>query len=167
MSKELIVYKLESQDGTCRIVASPTKARAATLLGVTTYLLATYGGLSNDPEEVELAVSDPGAVWALKPNGQKWVKVASSNKAGALNGHGGRRSGAGKRPLGEGPAKQRWLSLDDASYATYTARGGVQFLRNVLASGLDLNDQEWADLEQLGGVAWLREQLEAARKTTK
>lgn len=162
MSRELSVYALETSDGIRRIVASCTKAKAATLLGVTTYLLATYGALSHDPEEVELAVSDPGAVWALKPDGKKWSKVSSSSKASALNGHGGRRAGAGKRPLGDGPAKQRWLSLDDVSYATYMDRGGVQFLRHVLASGLDFNDQEWADLEALGGMEWLREQMSAA-----
>lgn len=162
MSKKLSVYRLDGEDGTRRIVAAPTKARAATLLSVTTYLLATYGSVSQDDEEIELALSDPGAIWALKPNGQKWNKITSSNKAAALSGHGGKRAGAGKRPIGDGPAKQRWLSLDDASYDTYVARGGVQFLRQVLASGLDLTEREWADLERLGGMVWLRAQLSAA-----
>ncbi|MDU4254506.1 hypothetical protein [Pseudomonas sp.] len=164
MSKELTVYAIELAEGSRRIVACPTKSKAARLLGITAYLLDTHGSTSRSTEEVELALSDPGAVWAKYEEAEKWVKVSTSRKADALPSHGGARAGAGHPGVGTGPAKQRGLALDDANYALYKERGGVMFLRQVLASGLDLNAQEWADLEQLGGVAWLRQQMAAGMK---
>ncbi|CRN71090.1 hypothetical protein PAERUG_P40_Scotland_4_VIM_2_09_12_04237 [Pseudomonas aeruginosa] len=167
MAKELKVFALNQGDGTRRIVASPTKSRAATLLGVKGYYLDTHGGPTEDAEEKELALSDPGAVWAMRPNGKKWTKVADSKKAEALPSHGGKRPGAGKPLIGPGPSKQRGFRMDDENYARFMKLGGTKFLRKVVASGLDLTSKEWADLEKLGGVAWLRKQMAAGLKELK
>lgn len=165
MAKELKVFTLNQVDGTRRIVASPTKARAATLLGVKGYFLDTHGGITEAAEEVDLALSDPGAVWAMKPNGKKWSKVADSKKADALPSHGGKRPGAGKPLLGSGPSTPRGFRMDDENYDRFMELGGASFLRKVLASGL--TSKELADLEALGGMAWLRKQMATGLKERK
>lgn len=167
MTKELQVYSLGSADGSRRIVAAQNKSRAAKLLDVSPYLLTTYGELCRSDDEIERALSDPGAVWATQEDSGQWTKIATSRKANALPEHGGPRPDSGRNRVGETLSRSRGISLDDERYAVFLERGGVRFLRQAIDSGLDLTEQEWETFSRLGGVEWLRKQMVGAAKKLK
>lgn len=163
MANNLEVFVLNQPDGTRRIVAADAKKKAATLLGTTVYMLSKQGETTSDTEMLELAMAEPGAVWMLKPDAKKWVKVSAARKADALPTHGGNRPGTGKPRVGLEPGKIRSLRMDDHSYARYKQLGGAQFLRAAIDANLDLSADEWAALKALGGAAWLRAQMASAK----
>lgn len=164
MTTNLQVYAITQDDGTRRVVASSAKLRAATLLGVSSYILATHGEVTNKADECKRALSDPGAVWARAAGAKTWVKTQDSAADKALPKRGGKRAGAGQPRIASGPAIQRGFRMDNENYARFMELGSVKFLRKVIAADLDLTDQEWAAFEEMGGAAWLREQIAAFSK---
>ena len=50
----------------CVIVAAPSGKEAARLFGIKYGVLATYGGKTGNPEQIAIAMSKPGTVFATK-----------------------------------------------------------------------------------------------------
>lgn len=164
MNKSPIVHAFNDQDGTRKLVAHPTKAGAAQLLGISTYLLATHGEVTEVPSEVEAALSAPGAVWARQPGEKSWIAISDSSKSQLLPKQGGKRPGSGQPRLAAKLSRPRSISLDDDTHAQFMALGGTKFLRKTIAASLDLTDQEWEELAKRGGAEWIRMQLSTAAK---
>lgn len=163
MSKNLTVYMLNLDDGSRRIVATDSKSKASKLFGVSIYILNNRSETVIDPDLVELALSDPGAVWAKQPDASKWSKIVDSRKAAQLPARGGWRPGAGTKPVGKEPGKNRGLRMDDETYESFKRLGGTRYLRQTVAAELTLDDSEWEKLRALGGAKWLRKQLTTAK----
>ena len=164
MSTSPTVYAFNEQDGTRKLVACPTKAGAAKLLGISPYLLTTHGEVTDSASEVKVALSDPGAVWARKPGDDSWAMIAGAENALKLPRQGGRREGAGQKRLATGLTRVRTVSLDDERHARFLALGGTKYLRKAIDASLDLTDEEWQQLLSLGGGKWIRSQLRADAK---
>lgn len=159
MSRTPTVYAYNEQGSTRKLVAHPTKAGAAKLLGVSTYLLATHGEVTELPSEVEVALSAVGAVWARKPGEDSWTMTAGAENALQLPKMGGNRHGAGKKRLANSPSRPRCVSLDDEAHARFMELGGTKYLRRAIAASIEFTDQEWDQLIALGGGEWIRSQL--------
>lgn len=163
MTGKLTVYAYKMPDGARHILAFPTRSGAAPLLGVSVYLLATHGEVTDDAAEVAKALSDPGVVWSYPPGASEWVMVSDAGKEQLSQPRGGKRAGAGQPRIAATPARARCISLDDESHAVFMALGGTRFLRKALAAELDLTDVEWAELNERGGGRWIKQALEQAR----
>lgn len=159
MTNKLKVYAYSQPDGARQLVAFSSKSGAAALLGVTTYLLATHGEVSQQADEVAVALSDPGAVWERQPGGESWSVVSDAGKAQLIPRHGGKRAGAGQPRLAPKVSRPRSISLDDDTHAAFMALGGSKYLRRVIAANLNLTNKEWDELARRGGVRWLKELL--------
>lgn len=48
------------------------------------------------------------------------------------NTHGGKRAGAGKKPLGDQAMKSRTVRLTDEQYRKFKLIGGISWLRDIL-----------------------------------
>lgn len=155
---QLTTFFTDAEDGSRTIVSTTSTTRASKLLGVK---FAEVGITSAD-EECDLALSDPGAIWRLRPSGSSWKKVSNSSKAAALPSQGGSRTGAGRNAGPNGPVLIRTVRLDDVHHARLKGYGGAEYLRNVLDAELPLIAEEWQELGMLG-ADWIRSQLKAAK----
>lgn len=159
-----------------RIVCARSWAKAAHHLNTTVYLLKTYGGLATPDNPVHLAIDDAvqqlarskaGIVFEMGPSG--WQQVGGDNGLASTDAK---------------PAKQntpiRVVKLTDDEKAALQARGGVTWLRSQIDAyrgesitpgprplGIEhaqvsvrLSNEHWSRYLSLGGIHWLREQLQ-------
>lgn len=76
MSRKLKVYGVNFDGKTRRIVAATSRAAAARLIGTTSSHIAQHGCETNNAVEVELAMRNPGKVWAIPyAKGGTWSLV--------------------------------------------------------------------------------------------
>ena len=165
-NKPLKVYVFEPGDGSCRLVAAPSKTRAARLLGISLPILTEHGRETFSEAEVERALSDPGAVWGNHEESPEWRKISSSRKANLMESHGGPRPGAGPKLQRTALMHPRSFRASDEDYAAYLRLGGVSLIRRAIDTDLALSEDDWTLFQQLGGGEWLRTQLarQAARR---
>lgn len=159
--EKLTVYCIEVGE-VRKIVATQNPYRAARLLEISRHLFGLHARTTESEDEVEVALSDPGAVWARHIDIPDWIKCASSRRARGFAPQGGHRSGAGRPRSAPTLRRQRCISADDQMWSTFRERGGTPFLEQALASGLAPSDAQWTQLSALGGSEWLRVKLNAS-----
>lgn len=157
--EKLTVYCIEVGEAR-KIVATENPYRAARLFEISRYLFSLHARTTESDNEVEVAMSDPGAVWARHIDSPEWIKCASSRKARGFEPQGGQRPGAGRPRSASTLRRQRSISADEHTWSTFRSRGGTAFLEHALNAGLAPSCAELSQLKALGGGKWLRQMLE-------
>lgn len=179
--REPTVYGLDFQ-GVRKIVAAPSYLHAAKLLEVSSYILKTHGGITRSSREREIALSDPGAVFAQGEEDGPWAKLTTSWRSRRLPTRGGPRPSGGKPREGQTVAQPKSVRLSDAHYAAFRELGGTTWFRRELRKAeplpigqlkshwniqgaaairsVRLSAEDHERFIELGGTRWLRVRIE-------
>lgn len=117
------------------VVAAPSTAAAAKLLGMTRYVFTRAGGETNLSEDIEVAMCDPGAIFQRDGGHGEWMKVKSSAAATKLPKHGGARAGSGAKPISDDKMHLRTFLCTDEQWEMLTdlgkGAGAAAFIRSI------------------------------------